>query len=355
MVAVGLLAGACGKGRVAPKDTNGDPVALTAIPVTSSPPPLQPLRVEAHGCPIEVTLVPDEPSMIAGAPLWLTLRATTTCTKKLGVLDGGDYRNRFGRADSYKLTATRDNGSTLAPLDPGPSFGGMSGPRPLEKDKPFEKRLLLSHWFEIAEAGRYTITATKTLLVGEGHTSPDEKDKAQIGVHVATTIEVRKGTTEEMGLVIDVIGLKSLTQGDAADEAVRALGTIHDDRTVPWFVKLASGPRESSRMYGVWGLERYGTDEALAALEKALDGGDKALENAAAQTIAKNPHPRAWDVLWARKDHPNDDVRLTVLHTLARKNDLPDRRKRIEGFTTDRAPIVQQEARRYLRDLGHGK
>lgn len=351
-----LLVTACGKSRVMPSESNGDPVAppVTGGPAIPSGAIVQPgpARIDALGCPLEISLVPDTTSPMVGEPVWLTLRASTTCAKKLNVLDGGDYRNKFGRPDSFSVTMSNAAGTGVTPLEVGPGFGGMMGPRPLTKDKPFEKRLLLAHWFDPQPAGRYTIAVSKKLHIGEAST-PDEKDKTEIPVRASAIIDFRTSTPAEMGALIDNLGKKALAEDDSADEAMRSLTAMKDERTVPWFVKLATGKRETMRINGVWGLGPYGTDEALNALEKALE--DKNLAIAAAQTIAENPHPRAWDVLWANRTHKDDNVRLTVLHALAKKKGVPDKKAKLQGFLNDSAPIVRQEAQRYLKELPDAK
>lgn len=359
-VTILLLVTACGKTRAMPNETNGDPVASpSASPVANGPaipsgPVVQPgpSRIDALGCPLEITLVPDTTTPIVGQPVYVTLRATTTCAKKLHVLDGGDYRNQFGRADSFTVTMTDASGKGIKPLDAGPGFGGMIGPQPLAKDQPFDKRLLLGHWFDPQPPGRYTITVSKKLHIGEAST-PDEKDKVQIPVSASAIVDFRAGTPAELGALIDATGERALSEGDASDEAIRVLTSFKDERTVPWFVKLISGKRESQRIYGVWGLRPYGTDEAVNALEKAL--GEKDLAISAAQTLAENPHPRAWDVLWANRAHKDDNVRLTALHALAKKKGLPDKKQRLQGFVNDPAPVVRQEAQRYLKELPDAK
>ncbi|MBS2019021.1 MAG: HEAT repeat domain-containing protein [Deltaproteobacteria bacterium] len=360
LVALVALA-ACAKtstvppGEAPPETSAAAPSALAPSALAPSAPAASapaPSRVDALDCPLEIEVAPDKAAALVGEPVYLTLRIRTSCAKTLHVLDGGDYRNRFGRADSFEVRMVDASGAESTPLAAGPGFGGMIGPRQVAAGKPFEKRFLLPHWFDAPPAGRYTITIAKKLLIGEAST-PNSEDKTAVPVSASAIVAFRDGTSAELGKVIDDLGARVLGVGDDAEEAVNALSTMRDPRVVPFFVKLASGDRASIRIKGVWGLRPHGTDEAVSALEKALD--DPALAIAAAQTLAENPHPRAWDVLWAHRAHKDDNVRLTVLHTLARKKDLVDQRQRISGFTSDAAPIVRGEAARYLRELGGPK
>lgn len=366
-IAVAGLLG-CGRSGGVSSATSGEPAsppatAASSAPVVSSAPSASaaskeslvqpaPTTVDALGCSLAVALVPDAATALVGEPIYVTLRLSTTCAKKLFVLDGGDYRNQFGRPDSFEVTMVDAAGNAVKALDAGMAFGGLIGPREISNEKPFEKRLLLAHWFEPQPAGRYTVTVAKKLLVGE-KSSPDSNDKTPVPVRVSALVDFRAGSAAELGAVIDRIGAKTLATDDAADEAIRALTMIRDERTVPYFVKLAASGRESVRIYGVWGLRPYGSDEALRALEASL--GEKNLAIAAAQTIAENPHPRAWDTLWKNRAHADDNVRLTVLHALAKKKDLPDQKQRLQSFTKDSYPLVRQEAARYLQELASAK
>ncbi|MEO6574532.1 MAG: hypothetical protein ABIP89_11885 [Polyangiaceae bacterium] len=69
----------------------------------------------------------------------------------------------------------------------------------------------------------------------------------------------------------------------------------------------------------------------------------------AAQALAVSPHPKAWDALWALRADAEANVRLTVLHALAKK-DFPDETARLKLFETDASAMVRGEAQRYLRE-----
>jgi HEAT repeat protein len=187
----------------------------------------------------------------------------------------------------------------------------------------------------------------KELFVGEAMT-PDATDKSQVPVKVAARVDVLPPSSEAIGAVIESLGKQLFATDDVvANEATQALTMTKDDRVVPYFAKLIDSPNQSQRIYGVWGLRPYGTDDALAALKKALTIHE--LELAAAQTLADNPHPKAWDTLWVLRGDPDENVRLTVLHALAKQN-LPDEVARLQSFTKDASSMVSGEAKRYLRE-----
>lgn len=293
---------------------------------------------------LSTTLRADKARLLPGEPVFVTFRVATTCGRKLATVDGGDYRNRLGRANSYRLTAVSAAGEVVPVIDPGPEFGGLMGPVELSP-RPFEKRLLVAHWVELTKPGVYTLTVEKALLVGEAMT-PDEKDKVAVPMKVSTTIEVLPASAEQLGQMIDALGQQASRDQEHA-EPLQALLTIKDARAVPHLVRLTEQANVSRRMSGVTGLRPFGTDEALAALVKALE--TKELRLTTAQVLAENPHPKAWDALWALRADSDDNIRLTVLHRLARRQ-APDTEARLKEFEKDRAAMIQGEARRYLRE-----
>lgn len=314
---------------------------------TSDVAPPASFLTQARGCALLVALRADKPRFVLGEPVFATFQVTTACDKTLSVLDGGDYRNKFGRAESYQLAATGAAGERVAVLDAGFQFGGIIGPLALSKGKPFEKRLLIAHWIDFPRPGVYRLTVDKTLHVGEAMT-PDEKDKTAIAVSVSTSVEVLPAAAEKIGAVIEALGRQlALDDERASSEAERAMLMIHDERVVPHFATLLAGPNASHRMAALWGLRPFASDEALAAIVKALSVGG--LRVAAAQALAENPHPMAWSSLWALRSDADDNIRLTVLHRLA-KRDEPDTQARLRDFVRDPSAVIQGEAQRYLRE-----
>lgn len=190
-------------------------------PSSPSPPPQPtPVRASVYGCDLELSLAPDQPRLVIGEPVFLTFRIETACAKKLAVLDGGDYRNRFGRAETYELTAVSASGKNVPVIEIGPGFGGLTGPVPLAKDKPFAKRLLLAHWFDFTEPGTFAITVRKKLSVGEAMT-PDTKDKTIVPVDVTANVEVLPASPAVLGRLIDALGKDALGKDErASNEAV---------------------------------------------------------------------------------------------------------------------------------------
>jgi hypothetical protein len=327
LVALALVAG-CGEAPAPTTTEAAAPPARTTMAVSEA-------RTTVRGCPIDVSLSADKAAFTLGEPVFLTFRVSTTCGEELAVIDGGDYRNRLGRAESYSVTAldASGDGAPVTVIDAGWQFGGLMGPRPL----PFDKRLLLAHWVEFTRPGPYLVTVQKTLLVGG--VTVDTEDKTPWSVTVSIDVDVLPPSREALGEVIEANGAEL----DTNDEAMTRLLAIDNARVVPHFARAidAGGTRAMS---AVWGLGRFADDDALAALTRALGVDD--LHLAAAQTLAVNAHPRAWDVLWSQRADRNESVRLTVLHALA-KRDAPNLLAQLAPFEADGSKMVRDEAARY--------
>jgi hypothetical protein len=327
---------------------------VTAPEVTPVTPPdaapAPPVKATVRGCDLAVTLGPDKARIVLGEPVYLSFEVSTACASPLAVIDGGDYRNRYGRAESYKVGAVDASGTAIAPRDAGPNFGGLMGPRPITREKPFVKRLLLAHWIEFPRAGAYTISVDTTLHVGDD--TADTAGKTPVPIHVTTTLEVAPASQGALGAVIDSLGKRAGAPAtaqnyDDTEEAMRLLEMIEDDRVVPYFARVLDVGTSSLQIQAVWGLRPHGTRDAVDALKRAL--GMPGLELSAAQALAENPNPNAWDALWALRTNADANVRLTVLHALAKK-DFPDEIARLRSFESDASPMVRGEATRYLRE-----
>jgi hypothetical protein len=336
-VVAALVLVACGKSQAPPPP----------LPPPSAIAPQPSYRV--LDCDLTITLAPDKPKILAGEPVFVTLTTASACDKDLYVIDGGDYRNRHGRADSFTFSAFDRSGRAEPVKDPGPSFGGLVGPNPIKKDAPWKKRMLLAHWFDFTTAGVYKIAVKKTLFIGAAST-PEEKDKTELPIVVETSLEVMPPSREGLGTVIDVLA-KDLggTDYDKQHEAMTALTTIQDDRVVPVFARIVDGPKSTMQTEAVWGVGKFASDDAVAVLVRALSNDDIRL--AAAQQLGENKNPKAWDALWALRNDKDSNVRLTVLHALAKRTTPPsERRERLAEFEKDPAQIIRDEAKRYLSE-----
>ena len=324
----------------------GSPPHIKPTPSDHAAAPEQ-TSAQIHGCSIEATFTPDKSTFVQGAPVFTTFRVATICDKPLWVLDGGDYRNRLGRANSFAVTAVGGDGRSIAPIDSGPQFGGIIAPHAIQRDKPFEKRLLIAHWVDFPHPGQFALAVEKMLEIGESMT-PHSQGKARVPVSASAHIRVEPASPTKLGIAIDSLGAELFSEGDRApNEALAALAMVHDVRVVPYLVRFVLGRPNPRKSNAVWPLSQFTTDEALAGIVHAL--AVEGLRLTAAQVLGESAHPKAWDALWALRSNQDENVRLTVLHALAKRN-FADELSRLSLFENDASAIVRGEAKRYIQE-----
>ncbi len=364
-LAIALAAAACGRPDAlppAPASPAPPPAPSAALPLPM--PETTPTRYEALGATLEVHLELDKPRIVLGEPMHFSFVVDNRSRVALTVKQGGDYRNRLGRPESFRCHAERD-GARVAVPDAGMGFGGAMGFSPLPARGSHRRRLFLPHWAPFEEPGRYRIHCAITLALRRG----GEDDRAfephaELEVEASAELEVSPRDDVSLGLTIDELGRRMmLTDAAAADEAREALGAIHDRRTITHWRQAIASDDYTLKFAGTVALGRYDDDEALAGLKDAMRSAPAAFGNAtdtvkpqlaenirvaAAQALAESPHAGALPALWTMEQDAAQGVRLTVVHALA-KQGTGEARRRLEAIARRGDGIVSQEAARYLR------
>lgn len=301
---------------------------------------------------LAVSLEPDRRTLRQDEPLYLTFEVRLVAGEPLILIEGGDYRNRLGRPESYALAAIDvERGRRLPIRDAGPQLGGVVGGRRVSADKPFRRRLLLAHWVRFEAAGAHRIVVGKQLRCAEEPWSADSmrRPAAELGVQVATTLEVQPPDGAALGAIIDTLGRRTLADDDTVwREAEQALATIEDDRVVSHYVRLLHRPGERP-FVALNRLCRHGTDEALHALGQALaEPAHRSYE--VVRGLGANPHPGALALLWSFRRDEAANIRLAVLQGVFQRRPA-DCIERTRMFLADPEPSVREEARRIVEEL----
>ncbi len=140
----------------------------------------------AQGCELDASLEADGPGFVVGAEAYVTFRVRTDCARELTVASYNDRESRFGRPDSYQVSAMAvPGGEAVETLAGGENFGGGMGRIAFTRDNPVEVQLALSHWLVFSKPGRYEVIVDKSLDVG-GATARDE----HVGFRVSTFVDV---------------------------------------------------------------------------------------------------------------------------------------------------------------------
>ena len=316
---------------------------------------------------VDVSVAPEKPVVMLGEPTWLAFTVRNLSAEPLQILVGGDYRNDLGRPNSFQVRTTRSDGKWVSQPDVGLATGGLVGPKDLPVGGSYVFRLFVPHWATLVERGSYGIVCRRTLELLRPGTDFRRVPTVDIVAEARTTLEVQARDEERMGLLIRELGETMVSaNGEAAgDDAVLALAWIEDARVVPYFRRALAIRSFTLKFIAVQALAKHATDEALEGLKTAMQSrvsdfdyavGEQRpqlaanLRAAAAGALSRSQHPRAREYLVAQRHDESENVRVTVVHALARMppaQSLP----LLQEMSRDASPRVSEEAKRYVTRL----
>jgi hypothetical protein len=321
--------------------------------------------VEVGGAKLEVVAAPESAEFMLGEPGFVGFKVCNPSKQPLGLAVGGDYRNRLGRPDSFKVEVVGPDGKAVPQPDAGSSMGGMCWSEKLPAEGSHTFRLFVPHWATFEKPGTYTVTIRRKLTVeavGVGKVGEAE-------AVAKTTVKIVPADAVKMGRMIDQLGKLMLDRSsDRAEEAEKMLAAVHDDRVVPYFAALAKKPHFSPRFAAARSLGKYKSDEAFEALKQLAkttgteirasattmelaESSAAGVRHAAVHAIGDSPHPKAVATLWTFAADPSYAVRVTVLHKAAEVKSA-EARTIITKMTADANETVRNEAKRYQKLLG---
>ncbi len=317
---------------------------------------------------IEVVLVADNQQAMIGEPVYLSFTVRNLSGNDLQTVQDGNYRNRFGRPESYSVTVVDQNGKALPVLDAGPSFGRVTGRQKIPANDTWVRRLFLPHWVKLAAAGDYVVTC-KTVLKLSKHTPGkwDYNEKTtDINIEVNTPLKVVPTDKKRMGKLIKVLGDRMFDKNsDASGEATRSLAWIEDERVIPIFNKAMATADYSLRFAALNALAKFNSDDALQGIKVGLAtqasdmragattdavAGQLAdsIRHSAALALSRSQHPQATKLLLSLWQDPYYAVRIDVLPALG-KMDSAESLELLRKMSTDANETVRNEAQRYLK------
>jgi hypothetical protein len=328
---------------------------------------------EVEGVKLDVTAAADAPEYMVGEPGEVLLTVANRSDRGLRLLVGGDYRNRLGRPDSFKVETVARDGRKVPQPDPGIGLGGIVHAAKLPAKGEYVYRLFLLDWATFKEPGTYRMTIRRRLeLVPDDGGDAFSRKTTEIDVSATATITIVPADADKFGRLIARLGAKVVARDtEDYERAEKMLGSIHDERVIPYYVALAEKPRSWLRGEACRVLGRYNNDLAFETLEKLLlttaddvrEGvttdelavrAAEGVRGSAVHGISTSPHPKALPRLWSFAGDPEYGVRLTVLHKAAEVK-TREAVAVINRLTADENETVRNEARRYQRELANGR
>lgn len=274
--------------------------------------------------PVQIRLIPDKKTIMLGEPLFISFEVTNQSGEKLGLAVGGDYRNRFGRPDSFIVSVIGADDKALPQIEVV-DLGGMTGWEPIQPGATFTVRLFLAHWAVIERPGSYRIYVTRHMdFKSYGPSETEYLSDASAN----TEITVVPADENKMGEVINSLGsvMLDISNPQAVDSAT-ALASINDKRTITYFAEAIRkfGDLQAAASHkgeytiaarSIAALAKYDDDRALDALRSAMDSPSEDTRLNVAFALAESSHKSALDLLLKMQNDHFHSVRLKVAQRL---------------------------------------
>jgi hypothetical protein len=285
-----------------------------------------------EGHKIEIILKPEKEVVMLGEPTFLLFEVKNYSAQDLCVWEGGDYRNRLGRPNSFKVTVARDDGKAVPQPEAAGSDGlGVNCER-IPANGSHVLKIFLPHWAIFETTGSYMVNVTKRLaiqiyLIWEQRRSMESASYVQ--ADVGTHIKVVPGDENKLGEIIGHLGNAMLDINDSeATNAAQALAYINDKRVIRYFAQALekfNGVRfidfEKRDQYqislqAIYALSRFNDDSALAALDAVINSPSEDIRENVATVLGRMRHPKARNLLLKMLKDENDDVRKAAQESL---------------------------------------
>ena len=283
--------------------------------------------------PVRVNLKLDKETIMLGEPMFIAFEVTNMSGDTLCLGIGGDYRNKFGRPESFDVSVTSADGTALRKPE-AITMGGLIGCAPIQPGETYTVRLFLPHWATIERTGTYKVNVKRRMgfsIYGSSFTY-SAPPKYSMEAEVNGEFTVVPADDNKMGAVINSLGSVMLDSSNPLSvESTTALATINDKRVISYLTEAVRNwtkcefndpfSRENViKSNAIAILGTYDDDRAIQALQAAMDSScdDTRLEVASA--FGDSPHKAAIKLLLKMQDDSYWFVRLRVAQGLKNQN-----------------------------------
>ncbi len=279
-----------------------------------------------------------------GEPIYMDFDVKNLSNVELGVLWDGDYRNEFGRPDSFNVKVINSKGETLQKTQTL-GMGGLMGFQKITVGGNFNFRLYLPHWAKIEKTGDYKIEIEKSLIVKKYDRKIENMPNSKNGILVKVTsqINVNPSNYQKMGEVIDEIGEQLIKKDDTAE---RLVPFIEDERIIKYLIEAIENNHWLMRH-----LAKFNNDLALNALLSKINDDSEDVRRNVSITLASSVHSKATIYLLKMRNDKFYPIRLDVVHFLG-KSKTTESTKILKEMIKDEDKLVSEESIRYLTERG---
>lgn len=300
------------------------------------------IYTSVDGYKFEVNLSLQKNSIMLGEPIYMDFDVTNLSEQDLGVLWGGDYRNEFGRPDSFKVEIVNSNGEIIPKLKTFTKGGGLIFRKTVVGEN-FNFRLYLPHWATIEKIGDYKISVKKKLVVKRYDLKNSNAFDSSNGIPVelTTQIKVVPSNYNKMGEVVDKIG-KQLVEGE--DTAQKLVPFIKDERIIKYLIAAVEKNHWLMR-----NLSKFDDDTALNAILSKINNSRDEVRRNVSISLSLSVHPKASNHLLQMRNDKTAAIRLDVVHFLG-KTKTTESTRILKEMLNDEDKWVKDESKRYLTE-----
>lgn len=287
------------------------------------------IYVTSDGHKFEVNLIADKQEIMTNEPIYLSFEIINHSNVDLTFTDGGDYRNRLGRPESYKITSIRNDGYVVPVPKIDISFGGLVGFRKIAKNGGKAIiRLFLPLWSPFEKKGEYEVKCERALNIKDAKDNPLASDRylskdTSTPISVRTRIKVVPNDIAKISKLTKywsdkLLNKESITQ---SNEAFKALEYIGGKEVVRIFINALKSKetffnRESAMLF----LAKTENKEAFEAIISQINNESNSIRSSTVLALSFSKNPKTLDYILKLKDDPDKYVRLQVLLALGRIN-----------------------------------
>jgi hypothetical protein len=295
--------------------------------------------------------------------MFIAFEVTNVSGERLCLGVGGDYRNKFGRPESFNVSVTGADGTALPKIELI-SMGGFIGCAQIESGETYTVRLFLPHWATIERPGTYHVNVKR----GMGFFSYDSSfsyrssPKYSMRADVNAQFTVVPADDNKMGAVINTLGSVMLDSSNPSSvESTTALATINDKRVISYLTEAVRNPSKCEvedpfsrepviKANAIAILGTYDDDRAIQALQGAMDSSCEDTRLDVATAFGDSPHKSAIKLLLKMQDDSYWFVRLRVAQGLKNHNSK-EARAALNKLLKDENEHVRTAAKESLQSI----
>ncbi len=308
-----------------------------------------------EGFPMEIRLKTDRETIMLNEPAYIYLEIANHSPHKLCVSEGGDYRNRLGRPESFTVKVTKEDGTSVPQPEIGLSMGGLSGCSPIPANGNHVTKLLLPHWATFESTGIYDINVSKALHVKNYQTKTSNTFEASANLR----IEIVPVEQVKLSSLIDSLG--NLILDAKSSESARALSQLSYIKNQQTFERLSSAlakyvnaapnsSEESICRQLISLLSKYDDDATIEIFSKAMSSSNDQVRSGIADAFSTSTNLQAAKPLTKMYNDSYWFVRLKVAQGLGQRP-LDDSISILKTLLADENEDVKKSAQSSLVKL----